>query len=124
VTECIKIFELGCLRPTHEKITTLLADRGTVGQGHGPSEATQHALRMDGGPSSLLWVLGKRQLPSSAYSFSEANRISRFAAVYRRRFRPLRVEGFAEILTFDFREGPIPKLREDCLRFGYGYMTQ
>ena len=32
------------------------------------------------GPSSLLWVLGKRQLPSSAYSFPDANNFSRLAA--------------------------------------------
>src|SRR5260221_6354722 len=41
VTKCNKIFEIGCLRPTHGKTITLPADRSTVGQGHGSSEATR-----------------------------------------------------------------------------------
>ena len=49
VTKFNKIFETGCLRPTHGKTTTLLADRGTAEQGHGLSEAprSQNGRHLD-----------------------------------------------------------------------------
>jgi hypothetical protein len=40
VTSCSKIFEVGSLPPIHGKITTLPADRGTVGLGRGSFKAT------------------------------------------------------------------------------------
>ena len=60
VTSCSKIFTVGSLRRIHGKITTLPAGRGTAGRARGSFKVERSEWK-ESGPSSLLWIHGKRQ---------------------------------------------------------------
>ena len=78
--KCNKIFEIGCVLQTHGKITTLPADCGTMGQGHGSSEATRSQNGRHLGSVLFSGSLGNVSYHVALYSFPEANTFSRFAA--------------------------------------------
>jgi len=44
-----------------------------------------HSEWKDSGPSSLLWINGKRQLSASAYIFAETDALSRYSGRWKER---------------------------------------